>query len=142
MATVRQILETKGTTVWCIHPGDSVFDAISRMSDRGIGALLVTENDTPVGIITERDYARKVILQGRSSRETPVREVMTERVVYVDPETTVQDCMALMAGKGVRHLPVLDGDRLAGMLSMRDLLAAIIDDQRYTIEQLERYISS
>jgi CBS domain-containing protein len=140
MVTVKQILDDKGTAVWCIAPGDSVFDAISRMSDKGIGALLVTEGDKPVGIISERDYARKVILQGRSSRETPVHEVMTARVIFVDPDATVEDCMALMTAKGVRHLPVLHGTTVAGMLSMRDLLGAIIDEQRYTIEQLERYI--
>jgi CBS domain-containing protein len=141
MATVKQILDAKGNAVWCIESMDSVFDAISRMSEKEIGALIVTREGKPVGIITERDYARKVILQGRSSLDTAVHEVMTERVVFVDPAATIQDCMALMAAKKIRHLPVLEGDRLAGILSMRDLLAAVIDDQQYTIEQLERYIS-
>jgi CBS domain-containing protein len=141
MMTVKKIIENKGSTVWCIGPDDSVFDAICRMSEREIGALIVTEGDKPVGIISERDYARKVILQGRSSKSTRVGDIMTRRVVYVDPDTTVQDCMALMGEKGIRHLPVMEGDRLAGMLSMRDLLRAIIADQQYTIEQLERYIS-
>jgi CBS domain-containing protein len=141
MVTVKQILEAKGSAVWAIGPKDSVFDAICRMSEKEIGALAVTDQDALVGMISERDYARKVILQGRSSKSTRVHEVMTSRVVHVGPDTNVQDCIALMRDNRVRHLPVLDGNRLAGMLSMRDLLDAVIAEQVHTIKQLEGYIS-
>ena len=141
MITVKHILEEKGTNVWCISPQASVLDAIRMMSEKEVGALVVTEGEKPVGILSERDYARKVILLGRSSAETRIEEIMTRRVVYARPELNLEECMALMTGKGVRHLPVLEAGRLVGMLSMRDLLKATIADQNHTIEQLERYIT-
>lgn len=141
MRTVHEILGKKGREVWTIEPEASVFEALERMAEKRIGALIVTEGDRPVGVFSERDYARKVILLGRSSRETPVREIMTSRVVYARPDQGVEQCMAIMTEKRVRHLPVLDGERLVGVISIGDLVKSIIDEQRFIIEQLEQYIS-
>ncbi|MFQ5877298.1 MAG: CBS domain-containing protein [Acidobacteriota bacterium] len=141
MKIVRQILDRKGWDVWSIDAGAPVYDAIRMMAEKEIGALVVTDGGRLAGIISERDYARKVILKGKSSRETATREIMTRRVVTVGPDRTVQDCMALMTGRRIRHLPVTEGDRVVGMLSIRDLLRATIADQQFTIEQLERYIT-
>lgn len=140
MMTVRQLLERKGTDVWSVAPNDSVFKAIELMALRGIGALLVTDHDELVGIVSERDYARKVILKGRSSKETPVRDIMTAKVLYVAPERTLDECMALMTGKRIRHLPVMENRRLIGMISVGDVIKAIISHQEFIIEQLENYI--
>lgn len=141
MTTAAQILTAKGSaTVYSIAPSASVYDAVKLMADRGIGALLVLEGDTIVGIITERDYARKIILMGRTSKETPVRDIMTAKVLYVGPGHSTEECMALMTENRLRHLPVLDDGRLAGMLSIGDLVKTIISDQRFTIDQLEQYI--
>ena len=142
MKTVKQILDEKGGEVWSVAPGDSVYRTIELMAEREVGALLVVDEGTLVGIVSERDYARKVILQGRSSRDTPVSEIMTERVVYARPEQPVDECMALMTDKRIRHLPVMDGDELAGMISIGDLVKAIIAEQQFMISQLEQYISS
>ncbi|MGH7539740.1 MAG: CBS domain-containing protein [Gemmatimonadota bacterium] len=141
MRTVREVLGRKGHEVWSIGPEESVFRALEWMAEKGIGALIVCEGERPVGIFSERDYARKVILLGRSSRDTPVREIMTRRVVYVRPEQSVEQCMAVMTDKRVRHLPVLEGERLVGVISIGDLVKSIIDEQRFLIEQLEQYIS-
>ncbi|MFQ5599814.1 MAG: CBS domain-containing protein [Candidatus Krumholzibacteriia bacterium] len=141
MKTVNQILDTKGREIWCVAPESSVFDAIQMMADKHVGALLVTQNDKLVGIVSERDYARKVILQGKSSKKTAVQEIMTKRVAYAQPGQTVEDCMALMTQKHIRHLPVLDGDRLVGMVSIGDLVKTIIAEQQFMIEQLENYIT-
>jgi CBS domain-containing protein len=127
--------------VWSVSPDTSVLDAIKKMADKGIGALLVLENGKPVGIVSERDYARKVILQGRSSQQTPVREIMTTRVVCARPDLNVEECMAIMTDKRIRHLPVMEGDRLLGMISIGDLVKAIIAEQQFIIKQLERYIA-
>ena len=140
MLTVRQLLQKKGGQVWSVSPDTSVFDAIKLMADKRVGALLVLDETRLVGIVSERDYATKVILQGRSSEETPVRAIMAEDVLYVTPERSVEECMALMTEKRVRHLPVLEENRLIGVLSSGDLIKAIISDQQFIIGQLERYI--
>lgn len=140
MITVRQLLEGKGYDVWSITPDASVYDALALMADKGVGALLVLEGERLVGLISERDYARKVILKGKSSMETPVREIMTERVIWVGPEQTNEECMALMTAKHIRHLPVLVEDQVIGIISIGDVVKAIISEQEFLIEQLERYI--
>lgn len=141
MKTVREILQVKGGNCWSIAPTESVFEAMKLMAEKEIGALLVTEGDKLVGIISERDYARKVILQGRSSKTTQVREIMTARVVYADLHQGVEECMAVMTDKRIRHLPVMDKGRLCGIISIGDLVKSIIAEQKFIIEQLERYIS-
>ncbi len=140
MRTVQQLLDEKGHDIQSIHPDDSVFDAVQRLADANIGSLIVVEDDRPVGIFTERDYARSVILKGKSSPTTPVRDIMTTRVIFVQPAQTVEDCMAIMTDKHIRHLPVLDGEKLVGMISIGDLVKSIIADQKFTIEQLEQFI--
>lgn len=140
MKTVHQLLEYKGSAVISISPDAKVIDALRIMAEREIGAVLVLDNDKLVGIMSERDYARKVILKGKSSQETCVREIMTERVIYVRPLQTVPECMALMTTKRVRHLPVLDGERLVGVISLGDLVRETISEQQFIIQQLENYI--
>ena len=140
MLTVRQLLQKKSGQIWSIAPDASVFDAIKLMADKRIGALLVLDETQLVGIVSERDYATKVVLQGRSSKETPVRAIMTGNVLYVTPERSIEECMALMTEKRVRHLPVFEEDRLIGVLSSGDVIKAIISDQQFIIEQLEKYI--
>jgi len=142
MSRVRDILAIKGRDVWSIVPNASVYDAMKLMADKGIGALLVLEGTKLVGIISERDYARKVILQGRSSRTTSVHEIMTARVAYAEPEQNIEECMALMTEIRVRHLPVIEGGEVRGVISIGDLVKSIIAEQKFIIEQLERYISS
>ncbi|HKA32792.1 MAG TPA: CBS domain-containing protein [Candidatus Binatia bacterium] len=137
---VSDILSTKGRNVWSIAPGDSVFDAMKLMAEKGVGALIVREDERVVGVISERDYARKVILEGRSSPTTEVREIMTAHVLYAGLEQTIEECMAVMTDKRVRHLPVLEQGRLIGVISIGDLVKAIISEQQFRIEQLEQYI--
>ena len=141
MRTVRDILETKGHDVWSIAPSALVYDAMKLMADKEIGALLVLEGAKLAGIVSERDYARKIILQGRSSLTTEVREIMTSRVVYVEPERNIEECMALMTDKRIRHLPVVEAGQLCGVISIGDLVKAIIAEQQFIIQQLERYIT-
>ncbi len=140
MRTVQQLLDEKGHDIQSVHPDESVFDAIQKLANANIGSLIVVEDDRPVGIFTERDYARNVILKGKSSPTTPVRDIMTTRVIFVQPEQTVEDCMAIMTDKHIRHLPVLDGEKLIGMISIGDLVKSIIAEQKFTIEQLEQFI--
>jgi CBS domain-containing protein len=140
MRTVQQLLDDKGHDVQTIHPDDSVFDAIQKLATANIGSLIVIEDDRPVGIFTERDYARNVILKGKSSPTTQIREVMTTRVIYVQPSQTVEECMAIMTDKHIRHLPVLRDEKLIGMISIGDLVKSIIADQKFTIEQLQQFI--
>lgn len=140
MATVRQLLQGKGSDVWSIGPDALVIDALKLMAEKGTGALLVIEQEKLVGILSERDYARKVALHGKSSVNTPVREIMTPEVVCVRPEQTVEDCMALMTSQRIRHLPVLAGDKLQGVISIGDVVKAVISKQEFMIEQLENYI--
>ncbi len=142
MTIVAQVLQAKGYDIWSVTPDTSVYDAIKMMADKEVGALLVLEDEKLVGIISERDYARKVILKGKSSKDTPVREIMTSKVYYVRPEQTIEECMALMTARRIRHLPVLDGDRLIGILSIGDVVKAVIADQEFLIQQLEHYITS
>ena len=140
MTSVAHLLDTKGHAVWSIPPDASVYEAIKLMADKGVGALLVMEGQRLVGIVSERDYARKVILQGKSSRDIPVREIMTAKVFYVRPEQTVEDCMALMTAHRIRHLPVLDDKLVRGVVSIGDLVKAVISEQEVRIQQLEQYI--
>ena len=142
MKRARHLLENKGTDIWSITPDASVLDAIKMMAEKGIGALLVMEGASLTGIVSERDYARKVILQGRSSRETPVREIMTDKVFSASPDNSIDECLALMTNKRVRHLPVVDGGNVVGVLSIGDLVKAKIDEQQYHIEQLQNYITA
>ena len=142
MKFVKHILDTKGNDIWFVTPSDSVLDTIKMMAEKGIGALLVMEDEKLCGIVSERDYARKVILKGRSSEKTPVKDIMTAEVVSTDPMQTVEDCMKLMTEKRIRHLPVLEGGKVVGVLSIGDLVKAIIAEQQFTIEQLSNYIAS
>lgn len=141
MTTIRQVLEKKGREVTTIAPDETVFRAIEIMAERDIGALVVAKNDVPLGLLTERDYARQVILKGRSSVNTPIRDVMVENFQAVTPDDTVEACMQLMTDKHIRHLPVLENGRLAGLVSIGDLVKSVIDQQRSTIEQLVGYVS-
>jgi CBS domain-containing protein len=137
---VRQLIDTKGRTLYSVEPEDPVLEAIRQMADHHVGALLVLKGTELQGIISERDYARKVILHGRSSAETPVWQIMSSPVITVSPEQTVQDCMKLMTERRVRHLPVVEGDKVIGMISIGDLVKSVIEEQQQTIEQLESYI--
>ena len=142
MKSVAHILRSKpDPSVYTIAPSASVFDALKQMAEKSIGALVVTEGELVVGIITERDYARKVILMARSSKETPVRDIMTSSVMYVRPEQTSEECMVLMTENRVRHLPVMDSGKLIGLISIGDLVKDIISEQKFIIEQLEHYIT-
>jgi CBS domain-containing protein len=141
MKTVAQLLRAKGPHVLSVSPDAAVFAALEVMAERNVGALLVLDGERLVGIFSERDYARKVILKGKSSKEIPVREIMSTQVLYVRPDQTVEDCMALMTDKRVRHLPVLDGERIAGVISIGDVVKAIIAEQEFMIEQLQNYIT-
>ena len=141
MKTARQLLDEKGRQVWSVNSDATVFDALRLMAEKEIGALLVMDEGAVVGLISERDYARKVILEGRSSRETPVADIMSATVLYALPQQTMTDCMALMTNKKVRHLPVLDDGRIIGISSIGDLVKAIIMEQEFVIDQLEHYIS-
>jgi CBS domain-containing protein len=142
MMSVRQLLDRKGRELFSIAPEAAVLEAIRIMADRHVGALLVMEGDAVSGIVSERDYARKVILMGRSSADTPVRDIMSAPVVTVQPETTVEKCMQLMTERRVRHLPVTEAGRVVGMVSIGDLVKAVIAEQQQQIEQLESYIHS
>ncbi len=142
MTAVADILKSKGgAAVHTIRPDDSVFDALQRMADKGIGALIVMEGEAIVGIVTERDYARKIALKGRTSALTQVRDVMTTTVLFVKPTQTSEECMALMTDNRLRHLPVVQDDRLIGLISIGDLVKDIISEQKFVIEQLEHYIT-
>lgn len=140
MKTVKQLMQGKATGVHTIGPDDPVIEALRRMAAHEIGALPVMANGKLAGILSERDYARKVILQGKSSRDTPVREIMTSRVVCVGPQRTVEECMALMTEKRIRHLPVIEHGELIGLLSIGDLVKETISEQQFMIAQLESYI--
>lgn len=142
MRTVQQMLEGKPGGVIAVTPEDAVLEAIKRMAEHRIGAVLVMRGDELVGIASERDYARKVILQGRSSKDTPVSAIMTSPVVTVSPNDTVNACMELVTERRIRHLPVVKGGRVIGVISIGDLVKAVIDDQRLEIDQLQRYIAS
>jgi CBS domain-containing protein len=140
MTMVRELIDKKGPTLYCVEPEDPVLEAIRQMAEHHVGALLVMKGAELQGIISERDYARKVILHGRSSAETPVWQIMSSPVVTVSPDQTVQDCMHLMTERRIRHLPVVDRGRVVAMISIGDLVKSVIEDQQHTIEQLESYI--
>ena len=138
---VSEILQRKGSEVWTIRPDDMILEALELMAEKEIGALVVTESAKPIGIFSERDYARKVILLGRSSATSKVGEVMTADPCCISPERTAEECMALMTDKRIRHLPVVVGDQLTGMISIGDVVKAVIADREFAIRQLESYIS-
>ena len=141
ITSVRKMLEDK-TAIYTVSVDASVFEALRIMADKNVGAVLVTDEDELAGILSERDYARKVILHGKSSRDTKVREIMTSDVICIDPSWTAEQCMALMTEKRIRHLPVVDHGRLIGVVSIGDVVRAVIDEQLLTIGTLERYIAS
>ena len=141
MRQVKHLLELKGNAVYAIAPEAPVLEAIRTMAERGIGALLVMRGNELIGIVSERDYARKVILKGRSSKDTPVAEIMTASPISVDPASSVDECMRLCTDQRVRHLPVIDSARVVGVVSIGDLVKAVIDDQAVEIDQLQRYIA-
>lgn len=143
MKTVRQLLETKNAQVVSVCPEESVFSALQKMADNNVGAVLVTEAERLVGIFSERDYARRVVLKGRDSKETTVKDIMTEKVLYVTPERTTDEAMAIMTDKRCRHLPVLDADnKIVGIVSIGDLVKEALAEQEFIIKQLEAYIAS
>lgn len=142
MHTLRQLLGNKTAEVYSVAPNDSVIDAIRLMAQKGVGAVLVMEGAGLVGIISERDYARKVVLHGRSSAETAVREIMTAEVVTVGLQQTVAECMRIVTEHRIRHLPVMDGDEVAGVISIGDLVKSVIEDQKVQLDELQRYIAS
>jgi CBS domain-containing protein len=141
MSTARDILIRKGNEIWAIEPQESILQAIEKMATKEVGALLVMQTDKLVGIITERDYARKVALEGRSSRDSAVRDIMSTNVLCARPEQTVQECMALMSDKRARHLPVVEKNKVIGLISIGDLVMSIINEQQHEIESLQYYIN-
>ena len=141
MTTVKDILDRKGRDVHCIAPGESVYRALEEMARHDVGALIVTERERLVGVMSERDYARKIALMGRASAETTVRDIMTPGVFCITPHTRIEDCMTLMTEKRVRHLPVMEGERLDGIVSIGDIVKATLTDQEFVIGQLEQFIS-
>lgn len=141
MKSVRDILKVKGTDVWCVEPDATVFDALRRMAEKEVGALVVTEGAQVVGLISEREYARKVVLQGRTSPTTLVKEIMISPVVYIHLDQAIEECMSLMTEKRTRHLPVIEDGKLVGLISIGDIVKSIIADQQFLIEQLVRYVS-
>jgi CBS domain-containing protein len=140
MNFVSQILKTKGDKIWSIAPHETAYKALQIMSEKNLGCLLVIDKGKAVGIFTERDYSRKVILKGKSSKTTPVSELMTKKVLFVDPGTSVEDCMALMIEKCVRHLPVMENKKLVGLVTVGDVVKQLIVDQKFKIQELERYL--
>jgi CBS domain-containing protein len=141
MYTVRHLLQEKGHQIWSITPKATVYEALELMATKNVGAVLVIENENVVGMLTERDYARKVVLKGRTSKTTTVGELMTRDVLYVGPDESIEDCMAIMTNKRLRHLPVMENGKLVGLVSIGDVVKAIISDREFTIRELERYIT-
>ena len=141
MTTIAQLLNTKGNQVWSVEPKATIFKALEIMSEKKIGALLVMEDGKLTGIFSERDYARKVILKGKSSKETQVGELMTKKVFYMDPQKTINDCMAMMTAKRIRHVPVIKDNQVMGIVTIGDVVNQIISEQEVTINHLENYIT-
>lgn len=142
MTIVKQILDNKGHDVWSVGPEESIFEALQLMAEKNIGAVLVMDEDKLVGIFSERDYARKIILHGKASRDTAVKEAMTQTVFAVPPDYSVDRCMALMTEKRIRHLPVIRGEQVEGVISIGDVVKALISEQAVTIQHLEDYITT
>lgn len=142
MRPVHELLKNSEATIWSLNPQDSVFDALKRLADHNVGAMVVLDGARLVGIFSERDYTRKIALAGRSSKDTPVKDIMTPDVLVVSPQTSTNDCMVLMSQKKIRHLPVVDGGKVLGMISIRDIMDDIIKDHEQTISQLQSYIVS
>ena len=140
MKPVSELFKNRPNTLWSLGPDDSVFEAIKILAEKGVGALMVMDKGKLVGILSERDYTRKIALLGKNSKETSVRDIMTSNVLVVTPQTRTRQCMAIMSEKNIRHLPVVDGNTVVGMLSIRDLMNDIIADHEFTISQLESYI--
>ena len=141
MTTIAQLLNAKGDQIWSVEPKATIFEALEIMSEKEIGALLVMEDGKLTGIFSERDYARKVILKGKSSKETPVGELMTKKVFYMDPQKTINDCMAMMTAKRIRHVPVIKDNQVMGIVTIGDVVNQIISEQEVTINHLENYIT-
>ena len=141
MGAVHQILRAKGNNIFSIEPGTTVYRALEIMQEKNVSSLVIVENEKLIGIFTERDYARKVILKGKSSRETPVGDIMTENLITVTPDNTIDHCMQLMTGKFIRHLPVVENDKLIGLVSIGDLVKYKIEEQKFIIENMEHYIT-
>ena len=141
MGTVRNILEKKGNAVYSVSPDSSVYDALEMLEDRNLGCLVVVDSENLIGIFTERDYARKVILKGKSSKETQVRDIMTDQPAIVTPDHTIEQCMQIMTDKYIRHLPVIQNGQLIGIISIGDLVRFIIEEKDYIIDALSHYIS-
>lgn len=142
MALITQVLRRKGSTIYRIAPAQPVLEAIRLMAQYGVGALLVMQGEQLVGVVSERDYARKVLLKGRSSSDTPVEQIMSAPAIVVQPGQSVRECMQIMTDRRVRHLPVVEGTRVVGVVSIGDLVRAVVEEQQQTIEQLEQYIRS
>ena len=141
MAIVSELLKAEGDEIWSITPKATAYEALQLMAEKDVGALLVLDEGNLVGVFSERDYARKVILKGKFSKETAVGELMTSAVLYIEPQCSIEDCMALMTAKHIRHLPVMENDQLIGVVSIGDVVRQIISDQEFTIEQLGKYIT-
>lgn len=141
MGKVRNLLQTKGNAIFSVEPSTMVYRAIELMCEKNIGGLLICENGKLLGIFTERDYARKLILKGRSSKDTPIKDLMTSNLITVTPDTSVDDCMRVMTGRKIRHLPVLDNNVLVGIISIGDVVRFVIEEQKSIIEHLEHYIT-
>ncbi len=139
--TAQQLLDMKGKEVWSVSSADTVFSALTIMAKKNVGALPVLDEDKLVGIISERDYARKVVLKGKSSRDSMVKELMTAKVYYIEPDETLENCMVIMTERRIRHLPVMEYNRLRGIVTIGDVVGQIISDQKATIKELEKYIS-
>ncbi|OGB31911.1 MAG: histidine kinase [Burkholderiales bacterium RIFCSPLOWO2_12_FULL_61_40] len=142
MRPILELLKKREATMWALSPRDSVFEALQRMAEHNVGAMMVIDQGKLVGVLSERDYTRKIALAGKSSKETPVSDIMTAKVLTVSPQTRTRECMALMGQKKIRHLPVVDGDKVLGMISIRDIMNDIIADHEQTISQLTSYIAS
>jgi CBS domain-containing protein len=141
MKTIGQLLESKGKDIWSIAPGESVYEALRIMSRKDVGAVLVIDKEKLVGIFSERDYARKIILEGKSSKDTAVGELMTKDVYYVEPKNTLHETLAVMTSRGIRHMPVMDKEQLVGIVTIIDVGNQVVADQEFTIRELEKYIS-
>lgn len=142
MRPILELLKKREATMWVLSPQDIVFDALQRLAEHNVGAMMVIDQGKLVGVFSERDYTRKIALAGKSSKDTPVSDIMTAKVLAVSPQTRTRDCMALMGQKKIRHLPVVDGDKVLGMISIRDIMDDIIADHEQTISQLTSYIAS